>query len=205
VVAAPPLLPIAGTTPTVVASTVAPATAPAPTTAPAMSTATTSAPPPPPPAAAGAGFAPYVVGPPGMGFGSGMNTGASSSARRKAPEPDSVAAAAAAAGRQEARARRRRRATLRDYGDQFMDMDVEVDPDWGAPPASEPVASTVASDRAAGPLGCAGTVGEDALGQAVGLTTLPGDEFGGGPTVPMVPSSWEPDAPGDQQPTAPAR
>jgi hypothetical protein len=78
----------------------------------------------------------------------------------------------------------------RGYGDEFMDMDVEGDPDWGAPPGEEPVASTVALDRGAGTLGFAGTVSKDSA-QAAGLTTLSGDEFGGGPRMPMLLNTWD--------------
>jgi PPE-repeat protein len=118
-----------------------------------------------------------------------MSTSASSSAKRKAPEPDTAAAAAAAAAREAARARRRQRSRQRGYGDEFMDMNVEVDPDWDEP------ASTAASDRGAGTLGFAGTASKDAVTQAAGLTTLAGDEFGSGPTMPMLPGTWEPDGP----------
>jgi PPE-repeat protein len=199
VAAAPTVLPpVAEMAPTAVAS-VAPGPAPAP--APTVSTVASSAPPPtpsptPPPAAAGgAGFIPpYAVGPPGIGFGSGMSASASSSAKRKAPEPDTAVAAAAVAAREAARARRRQRAQQRGYGDEFMDMNIDVDPDWGAPPGAERVASTVASDRGAGTPGLAGTVPKDSA-QAAGLTTLSGDEFGGGPRMPMLPNTWDFGAP----------
>ena len=191
-------LPAAGMAPTPAAAAAAPATAPAPSPAPATSTVASSAPPPAAaPAAGGAGFVPpYVVGPPGIGLGSGMSASASSSSKRKAPESDSAAAAAAAAAREQARARRRRRAKLRGYGHEFMYMNVEVDPDWGAPP-DEPVVSTVASDRGAGNLGFAGTVSKETVAEAAGLTTLAGDEFGGGPTMPMVPGTWNPEQGGE--------
>jgi PPE-PPW subfamily C-terminal region len=64
-----------------------------------------------------------------------------------------------------------------------------VDPDWGAP-------ESAASDQGAGPLGFAGTVRKETVA-AAGLTTLAGDEFGGGPTMPMVPGSWDPDRAGE--------
>jgi PPE-repeat protein len=190
-------LPAAGMAPTPAAAAAAPATAPAPSPAPATSTVASSAPPPAPaPAAGGAGFVPpYGVGPPGIGLGSGMSASASSSSKRKAPESDTAAAAAAAA-REQARARRRRRAKLRGYGHEFMDMNVEVDPDWGAPP-DEPVVSTVASDRGAGNLGFTGMVSKETVAEAAGLTTLAGDEFGGGPTMPMVPGTWNPEQGGE--------
>ncbi|OBG26701.1 hypothetical protein A5672_06530 [Mycobacterium alsense] len=111
------------------------------------------------------------------------SAGASFSAKRRAPEPDSAAAAAAGA-RDAARARRRRRARQHDHGDEFLDMNVDVDPDWGEP-------STTASDRGGGALGFAGTAPSASAAEAGGLTTLAGDEFGGGPMVPMVPGGWE--------------
>jgi PPE-repeat protein len=80
-----------------------------------------------------------------------------------------------------------------------MDMNVDVDPDWGAPPGEEPVAATVASDQGGGPLGFAGTVGKGTVGQAAGLTTLAGDEFGGGPSMPMLPGTWQNGEPGEAE------
>jgi PPE-repeat protein len=212
VVAAPVVLPVAGMAPSAVASAVAPGMAPAPGTAPApaptASTVASSAlSPSAPPAAGGAGFVPpYAVGPPVIGVGSRLSTSAGSSAKMKAPQPGTAAAGATAA-REQARAQRRRRAKQRGYGDEFADMDVEVDPDWGAPPGvglppargGEPVTSSVASDRGAGTLGFAGTVSKNSA-QAAGLTTLSGDEFGGGPRIPMLPNTWNPEAPrGERQ------
>jgi PPE-repeat protein len=186
----PAALPMAGASPTVLASAVAPTTAPAPAPVHVTSTVASSAVPPAPPAAIGAGFVPpYAVGPPGIGFDSGMSAAAKSSAKRKAPEPDSAAAAAAAVARQEARARRRRRAIRRDHGDEFADMNIDVDPDWRVPPDDQPLASR----NGAGPLGFAGTVRNEAVEQAAGLTTLADDEFGVGPKMPMMPGSWKPD------------
>lgn len=179
--AVPTILPAAGLGPTIAAPAAAPATAPAPAPASTAGTVASPAPPTPPPAAAGgAGFIPpYVVGPPGIGSGSGMGTSASSSAKRKAPEPDSAAAPAAAAVLDKARARRRRHTKQRGSADEFADMNVDVDPDWGAP---------VASDRGAGRLGFSGVSQERG---AVGLATLAGDEFGVGPSLPMMPGSSE--------------
>jgi PPE-repeat protein len=195
VAAAPEVVP-AGTVPIVVTSTGGPmtagltsATAPAPS-APTVTTVASAAPAPALPPTGGTGFVPpYLIGPPPIGFGSGMKTSASSSAKRKAPEPDAVAASAAAAARAQRQARRRRRTVLRDHADEYADMNIDVDPDWGESADNQPLAS----DSGAGPLGFAGTVRKDAVEQAVGLTTLAGDEFGGGPTVPMMPASWEPD------------
>lgn len=116
-----------------------------------------------------------------------MSSSASSSAKRKAPEGDTAAAAAATAAREAARARRRQRARQRGHSDEFMDMNIDVDPDWDASPPA------VASDRGAGNLGFAGTARKEAVAGAAGLTTLAGDEFSGGPRMPMLPGSWDPD------------
>ncbi|ODR14549.1 PPE family protein, partial [Mycobacterium gordonae] len=184
-VAAVPLLPVAAVAPSVVASAAPAAPTPAPT--PTASSVASTAPAPPPSApAAGFGF-PYLVGGgPGIGFGSGM--AASASASRKASEPDLAAVAAAAAAREQARARRRRRGVLRDHGDEFADMNVDVDPDWGAPEDREPVASRAGAGR----LGFAGAARKESGSAAAGLSTLVEDEFASGPTEPMLPSTWDP-------------
>jgi PPE-repeat protein len=185
--AAPPLLPVA-----MGPSFAAPATAPVSASAPAPSPSGPPAPagpaPTAPPGSAGSPgfFPPYAVGPPGIGSGSGMGASASSSAKRKAPEPDTAAAAAAATAREATRARRRQQARQRGYGDEYMDMNVDVDPDWGGPTGGE----TGASDRGAGTLGFAGTARKAAVAGAAGLTTLADDEFGGGPRMPMLPGTW---------------
>jgi len=188
---APAVLPAAGPAPTTVASAVAPGTVPAP--APTASTVASFA--QAPPTAGGAGFVPpYAVGPHGIGFGWAPSAGISSSAKSKAPQADAAVAAAVATAREQARTRRRVRAKQRGFSDEFMDMDVEVDPDWGAPPPEEAVASTLASDRGAATLGFAGTVSKDSA-RAAGLTTLSGDEFDGGPRMPMLPKTWNPETP----------
>jgi PPE-repeat protein len=140
-----------------------------------------------------AGFA-YVVG--GIGPDDGPGPTLIDRERTKAPASYVPAVAAVGAvGRDKARTRRRRRAEMHDHADEFADMNVEVDPDWGAPANGEPVASTVASDRGAGSLGFAGTVDKDTVAEAAGLATLSGDDFGGGPRMPMVPGTWGPEAP----------
>ncbi|ORW89302.1 hypothetical protein AWB92_00710 [Mycobacterium sp. IEC1808] len=199
--AAPALVPIAAPLPAVAmaptlavpATSVAsaPAPAPTPTATPASPAAPAGlAPPPPPPAAAGpAGFAPpYVVS--GMGLSSSARSSAASGAKKKAPAAgSSVAAAAAASAREAARARRRQRARQRGHGDEFMDMNIDVDPDWGTRAGGE----TSASGQGAGSLGFAGTAVKESAAEAAGLTTLAGDEFGGGPKMPMMPGTWDPD------------
>jgi len=178
-------LPAATSTPVAMGiSGTAPGTTTAPSPAPTASTVAAS--PPTPPPAGGAGFVPpYAVAPPGIGFGSGMSAGAGAGAKKKASEPGAAALAAAAAAPVDRRARRRRRAGLRGYGDEFMEMNINVDPDWGGPGGT-----SIASDHGGGRLGFAGTAGKTTVTQAAGLTTLAGGDFGGGPTMPMVPGTW---------------
>jgi PPE-repeat protein len=190
-VAAPPLFTVPAPAPAVMASSVAPS-APAPTTPATAASTAAGAPPPtaPPPPAAGPGFTPpYIVGGPTME--SWM------SAKAKTQEPTSrgasrapAAAAAVAAAAKERAPKRRRRAKQRGQADEFMDMNVDVDPDWGV--------STAASDRGAGPLGFSGTTAKSSE-KAAGLTTLSDDGFGVGPSMPMLPGTWgaEPEALGD--------
>ena len=65
-------------------------------------------------------------------------------------------------------------------------MNIDVDPDWAAPSGGQ----SAASDQGSGPLGFAGTALKPSATRAAGLTTLDGDEFGGGPKTPMVPGTW---------------
>ena len=180
-------LPATSSPAVVTASAAAPASAPAPSPASTASTVASSVP-TPPAAGGGAGFVPpYVVGPPGIGVGSGMSAGAKTQEPTSRGASKAPAAAAAAAAAVPRRHRRRGRAGLRGYGDEYMDMNVEVDTDWGAPGGE-----TAASDHGAGPLGFAGTVSKG-ITQAAGLATLAGDEFGGGPNMPMLPGTWDPE------------
>ncbi|HSS24023.1 MAG TPA: hypothetical protein VLL82_06395, partial [Mycobacterium sp.] len=176
------------------AAAAAPAPSSAPTSAPAPAPTSVSATgAPPPPAGIGGAPYPYLVGGPTVGSSTGM----SSSAQRKAQEPDSAAAAtaAAAAAREKQQARRRRRAAMKDRyrGYEFMDLDSDsgAEPDPSAD-QGKLATSAVASDHGAGSLGFAGTTRTDAA-PAAGLTTLADGEFGHGPSVPMVPGTWEPD------------
>jgi PPE-repeat protein len=138
------------------------------------------------PAAASYG---YVVG--GIGPDAGPGPTLSDHEGTKAPSSYLPAlAAAGAVGKEKARARRRRRAQMRDYGDEFADMDSDL-----GPVVESELAATVASDWGAGRLGLAGTVRKETVAQAAGLATLSGNGFGGGPRMPMVPGTWGPDAP----------
>jgi PPE-repeat protein len=167
------------------APTAAPASAPV---SPA-STVATSVPTSPPPPAAGPGFAPpYAVGPPGIGTDSGMASTAGAGDKKKAAEPFAAAASAAAAAREHKRSRRRRRAGMREYSHEFMEMNINVDPDWDGTDGG----LTATSDHGAGPLGFAGTSHQKDWA-ATGLATLADDEFGNGPIMPMVPGTWNTD------------
>jgi PPE-repeat protein len=131
----------------------------------------------------------YVVG--GFGPDAGPAPTLSDHEGTKAPSSYIPAAVAAGAvGKEKSRVRRRRRAQMRNYGDEFADMDNDLGP------AVEPEeATTVASDWGAGPLGFAGTVRKETVAQAAGLATLSGNGFGGGPRMPMMPGTWDFDAP----------
>jgi PPE-repeat protein len=184
---APALFPVTATAPTVLASSVAPS-APAPPPTPSTAASAPAAPPPPtapPPPVAGPGFTPpYVVGGPTME--SWMSTQAKArepTSRGASKAPEAAAAAVAAAATDRTRKRRRRRAEIHDHADEFADMNVGVNPDWGAPTASE---------RGAGPLGFAGTLSKGSE-QATGLATLSDDGFGSGPSMPMLPNTWSPE------------
>lgn len=60
-----------------------------------------------------------------------------------------------------------------------------MDPDWDEP-------ATTASGRGARNLGFAGTARKE-FAAAAGLITLAGDEFDGGPSMPMMPGTWTPE------------
>ncbi|QLL08482.1 PPE family protein [Mycobacterium vicinigordonae] len=190
----PALTPVVGVGSTFAAPAAGVAGAPPPSPTPPSPPAPASPAPPPAPGAPGAGFTPpYVVGGPRIGSGSPMGSSASARAQRKAPEPDSAAAGAAAATREAARARRRQRSKRHGDADEYMDMNVDVTPDWTPPPDQ-----TAPSGRGAGQLGFSGTVGSRSADPA-GLATMT-DDFGAGPTIPMLPGTWEPDDWEDQRP-----
>jgi PPE-repeat protein len=179
-------LPAATTTPVAIGAPGAPTTAPMSVPAAPAGTVATPVPAAPAPPAPGPGFVPpYAVGPPGIGAGSGMASRAGAGDKRKAAEPFAAAAAAAVGSRQQLRSRRRRRAGMRGYAHEFMEMNINVDPDWSGLHSG----STATSAHGAGPLGFTGTLRKRALA-ATGLATLDDDDFGGGPVMPMVPATW---------------
>jgi PPE-repeat protein len=184
--------PAAGlTSPTTTAS---PAAAPASVTsagAPAGAAAAAA------PAAPSFGYA--VAGPGDWGPGVGPTVGGRGGI--KAPAVTIPAAGAAVASSAQSRARRRRRTAMREYGDEYLDMDSDIGvvPDYGAPDERELLAAAVASGNGAGTLGFAGTAHKESVLQAAGLTMLAGDEFGGGPRMPMVPGTWDQDGEGSSE------
>jgi PPE-repeat protein len=145
-----------------------------------------------PAATPAAGFA-YMVG--GIGPDGGPGPTLTDRDENKAPA-GSIAAAAAvgAASRAKARTRRRRKSEMHDHADEFADMNIDVDPDWGSQGDRELVAATVASQNGTGALGFPGTVEKDSSAEASGLATLSSNGFGSSPRMPMVPGTWDPEA-----------
>lgn len=84
--------------------------------------------------------------------------------------------------------RRQQRVQQRGFGDEYMDMNIGVTPDWEQPPGA-----TSAADSGAGALGFAGTTA-DVRRRAAGVTMLTGDAFGTEPRMPMLPGGWAEDA-----------
>lgn len=186
---APSMPPVAAMAPPAPAPAAAPASAAA---APATAAATAAT----APAAGTVGYAVAMGGDPETGFGPTLG----GRGGLKAPAATIPAAAAAVPGRAAA-ARRRRRAAMHDHGDEFLDMNVDVDPDWGGTAdESALLATATASGSGAGRLGFAGTARTDADLSASGLTELASDEFGSGPRMPMVPGTWDQNGEGPGEP-----
>ena len=140
-----------------------------------------------PAATPAAGFA-YMVG----GIGPDGGPGPTLIDRKVDKAPGRYIPAAAAVGavsRGKTRARRRRLAEMRDYADEFADIDSDL-----GPSAESEEAAVLASDRCAGSLGFVGTIHKHATAQATGLATMSGNGFGGGPSMPMVPGTWDSEA-----------
>lgn len=140
----------------------------------------------------GVGFGPtsclYLVG--SVSSSARQSSGARRSRGAEEEASESQGSPSEATAQQQAQKRRRRqRAQQHGFGDEYMDMNIAVTPDFTEPPS--------ASDSGAGTLGFAGTVAE-AGRRAAGLTALADDRFGSGPQMPMIPSGWNesPDAQG---------
>ncbi|MEB3068582.1 PPE family protein [[Mycobacterium] vasticus] len=136
-------------------------------------------------------------GGPGVGFGPTsclyLVSSASSSARQSAGSrrprgaEEDAAESQGAPGEATAQAlatkrRQRQRVAQHGFGDEFMDMNIGVAPDWSGP-------TTSVSERGAGALGFAGTV-PDSGRQAAGVAVLTGDRLDSQPRVPMLPGGW---------------
>lgn len=178
VMAAPaPVAPVisGGTAPPAAAAAPGPAAPAAP--AAVIPTAPAAAPPPPP--------VPPLIGTEGtlhsylVGWlPASQRTAATAASKAARPAPDIAAAAAAAEpARAEARHPGRRRGRLIDPGYRYEYLDGQE------PEAGERVRHSSA--------GFAGTLAAPGVRRAAGLAELTRDEFGSGPTVPMLPDSWE--------------
>jgi len=94
------------------------------------------------------------------------------------PAAGAVAAAAVAepaTGTARHGGRRRGRLIVPGYRYEYLE---DSEPDSAAPTGYRPA-------------GFAGTLGKAGVARAAGLAALTGAEFGGGPTVPLLPDSWE--------------
>jgi hypothetical protein len=108
---------------------------------------------------------------------------ANASARAKEaqqPDPTEIPAAALKPGKTPGG--RRRRATVERLGRGYEYMDLDQEP------------TVTPSDRGAGVLGFSGTASKVSGGTATGLATVTDDDFGSGPRIPMMPSTWGADS-----------
>lgn len=103
-----------------------------------------------------------------------------------------AAAAARARDREPVRTRRRRRAAMKDFADEYADLDAGTPSPPAGDPAGDPVTAAAASQNGAGPLGFTGTAPKTGA-TAAGLATMTGDDYGDGPRVPLMPDTWDPD------------
>lgn len=138
-------------------------------------------------------------GGPGVGFGptsclylvSSVSSSArsSSGARRSRGAEEEASESQGAPGEATAQAlaakrRQRQRAKQRGFGDEYMDMNIGVTPEWDGPSGA-----ASASDSGAGPLGFAGTATGTSR-QASGIAVLTGEGLDTEPRIPMLPGSW---------------
>jgi PPE-repeat protein len=139
------------------------------------------APPAPPPTPAGPPVVTmpahmYLVG--DLGLAAQQAAGASKRAAKTATAgAENVLAATALEEPRPAARRRRTKATMIGRGYEYMDLEPTV----------------TASDGGAGPLGFAGSAPREGEAEPSGLATLTRDQFGGASTVPMLPTTWNPD------------
>ena len=183
--------PVPRTDPLPLATSVSP-TVPAPSAAPGSASAA-GAPVPSAAPAPGVGAAlPYAIaGPdPGEGFTPTLREGTSA----KAPASDiSAAAAAAAPAGSLAKRKARRKRTQAIHERQYADARMDYAPDPDETPFESRRLRMSTSEKGAGAVGFTGAVTKARASDAVGLTALTGDSFGGGPTEPLLPSGWNPE------------
>lgn len=167
-------LPVAGLAPTVTGTSAAPTASAVGSTG----TASTSAAP-----AAPAATVPYAVA--GLDPGEGFTPTVGGRTGAKAPAVGVPAAAAGVSARDKRRARRRRKDTMPEhqYADEFMDYP-------GARPVEDPLVTS--STHGAGPMGFGGTAAKGDS-DAAGLLAVPTGSFGGPPTSPVLPGTWDAD------------
>jgi PPE-repeat protein len=141
------------------------------------------------PAAGAAPLVPYVVA--GRDPGGGFSPTVRDATGAKAPAATIPAAASGVAASAVERRKRRRRQKDeikgRGYADAYMDYEDEPDEAPPGTPADQQGIS--ASARGGGPMGFSGTVTRDRV-EAAGMTTMGSDAFGGGPSMPMLPATW---------------
>jgi PPE-repeat protein len=176
----PPLALALPTSPTPVPG---PAPAPAPAAAHLVTSTPAHPPPPPPPTPAGPPLATmqgylYMIGVLSATARRAANQAAAAREAQRARGGENPVAATAP---RKAPSGRQRRLTVERPGRGHEYMDLEPDP------------TVSPSTHGSGPLGFAGTATKTAA--ATGLATLADDDFGGGPRMPMTPSTWESDSP----------
>jgi PPE-repeat protein len=183
----PPLpMPIAMAAPP--GPTPVPTPAPAPVNAPAPAVtvaAPAPAPPPPPPTPAGPPLAAmqgylYMVG---ILSATARRAASQAGKAREAQPAHSTENPATAPTPKRTPGGRRRGATVERLGRGHEYMDLEEQP------------TVTPSAQGAGPLGFSGTATKASTGAVTGLATLADDDYGGGPRMPMMPSTWGPDSP----------
>jgi PPE-repeat protein len=165
-------------------------TVPSAPTAPSPSVSAGSAPAPSAPAPGVGAAVPYAIAGPDPGGGETPTLREGTGA--KAPASDiaaSAVAAAAASSLAKRKARRKRGQPIhqRQYADAYMDYE----PEDTSPPEPVRRPHVVASEKGAGTVGFTGAQTRSDTEQALGLTELAGDSFGGGPTEPLLPGDWD--------------
>jgi PPE-repeat protein len=120
----------------------------------------------------------YMVG--DLGAAAQQAAGLKKRAKKTAAEIAEIPAVAALPDeKQPIKRRRKAKAAMLGRGYEYMDLDQEL--------------TVTASDRDAGALGFSGSAAREGAAEPGGLATLARDQFGGELTVPMLPTTWNPD------------